>query len=80
MSSWYVRLANEPGTPAGRVVLEVLDASDGTPDANRAHSLRQQVAADGMLARVFTPDEDDFLKALGRQRGRGNDPHGFPVR
>lgn len=79
LSSWYVRLADAPGEPSGRIVLDVLASPDGAPDVNRAHSLRLQIAADGMLARVPTPGEDDFLKALGGQRGHGNDPQGFPV-
>jgi hypothetical protein len=80
VSSWHVRLADAPDEPTGRIVLDVLNVSDGTPDANRAHSMRQQITADGMLARVPTQEEDDFLKDLGRQRGGGNDPKGFPVR
>ncbi|WP_410583821.1 hypothetical protein [Amycolatopsis sp. lyj-108] len=80
VSSWHVRLVDAPDAPAGQVVLDVLSKPDGAPDLNRAHSLRQQIIGDGILARVPTPDEDDFLKALGRERGRGNDPEGFPLR
>lgn len=80
ISSWYVRAADDPKSPTGRIVLDVLDGPDGTPNANRAHSLRLQIAADGIIARAPTPEEDAFLKSLSRKRGGGNDPEGFPVR
>lgn len=80
VSSWYVRIADAPKSPTGRIVLDVLDGPDGTPNANRAHSMRLQIAADGIIARAPTPEEDAFLKSLGRKRGGGNDPQGFPVR
>jgi len=79
VSSWHVRLADAPTSPTGRIVLDVLDGPDGTPDANRAYSMRQQIERDGIIARAPTLEEDAFLKSLGRQRGGGNDPQGFPV-
>jgi hypothetical protein len=70
ISSWYVRVTEEPDTPTSRVVLEVL-RSNGEPDPNMAYSLRQWVDRDGMLARVPTEEEYDFLKALHKERGYG---------
>ncbi|MFE3173123.1 hypothetical protein ACFXPA_24410 [Amycolatopsis sp. NPDC059090] len=79
LSSWHVRVADAPETPTGRIVLAVLDGPDGAPDVNRAHSMRVQVARDGMLARVPSPEQYEFLASLHRNRGNGNDPQGFPV-
>jgi hypothetical protein len=76
VDSWYVRLAEDPDSPTARVVLEVVDRG-GEPDAPRAYSMRQRAATDGMLARVPTPDEYDFLDFLHRERGYGK---GTPVR
>jgi hypothetical protein len=56
----------------------VLDSADGTPDSGRTRS-RLQIQADGMLARVPTPGEFEFLAALHRDRGYGNDRDGFTV-
>lgn len=80
LSSWYVRLAEEPETPSGRVVLEVLDGADGEPSTNLARALRTQVETDGMLARVPTPEEYEFLRVLRQERGYGKDPKAFPIR
>jgi hypothetical protein len=80
VSSWHVRIAEDPQSLTGRVVLDVLDGPDGEPDISRAYSLRQQVQADGILARVPTPTEYEFLQALSRERGYGKDSAGFTVR
>lgn len=58
------------------MVLNVVDR-DGEPNASRAHDLRQAIIGDGMLARVPTPEEYDFLKAQRKECGYGK---GFPVR
>jgi hypothetical protein len=79
MSSWHMRVVEDPDSPTGRVVLDVLDGADGTPDSTRARSLRLQVQADGMLARVPTPTEYEFLQALARQRDYDKDRQGFTV-
>jgi hypothetical protein len=76
ISDWYVRLAEDPPDVTARVVIEVLNR-DGEPDGARAHDLRETVKRDGMLARVPTPEEYDFLKAQRKERGYGK---GFPVR
>jgi hypothetical protein len=70
MSSWYVRLAEDPESPTSRVVLEVLKPN-GEPDPNMAYNLRQRIVKDGMLARVPTEGEYEFLKALHKERGYG---------
>jgi hypothetical protein len=74
INEWYVRLAEDPETPVGTVVLEVLASLDGEPDAALAQSMRQVVLADGMLARA-PPEEYDFLKAQRKARRDS----GFPV-
>jgi hypothetical protein len=51
-------------------VLDVVDRN-GEPDPGMAHSLREIVKGDGMLARVPTPEEYDFLKAQRKERGYG---------
>lgn len=76
ISDWYVRLAEDPQTVTATVILTVVDRN-GEPDAQRANDLRLTIAGDGMLARVPTPEEYDFLKAQRKERGYGN---GFPVR
>jgi hypothetical protein len=76
IDSWYVRLAEDPPDVTARVVIEVLNR-DGEPDGARAHDLRESVKGDGMLARVPTPEEYDFLTAQRKERGYGK---GFPVR
>jgi hypothetical protein len=76
ISDWYVRLVEDPKTPTATVILNVVDR-DGTPDASRAENLRQTIIGDGMLARVPTPEEYDFLRAQRKERGYGK---GFPVR
>jgi hypothetical protein len=53
----------------------VLGSHDGEPDAALAHSLRQIVLGDGMLARAPTPEEYDFLKAQRKERAET----GFPI-
>jgi hypothetical protein len=75
INEWYVRLAEDPETPVGTVVLEVLASLDGEPDPALAQSMRQVVLADGMLARAPTPEEYDFLKAQRKARRDS----GFPV-
>lgn len=81
-SSWWVRLVEEPDAPTARVVLEVLDGRPGTgqPDVNGAHALRQHVTGDGLLARAPTPSEYEFLDALRRERGYGQDPEAVVIR
>ncbi|MFJ9786162.1 hypothetical protein ACIRSS_41785 [Amycolatopsis sp. NPDC101161] len=75
ISSWYVALAEEPKTPTARVVLEVRQgAPDGKPDVSGAHALRQQIKADGIMARVPTPAEYEFLGDLEKKLGYGKDP------
>lgn len=77
IDTWYVRLAEKPDGPSGRVVLDVLDRDGGEPDAALAHSVRQRILADRMLSRSPTPGEYDFLKDQHSERGYGE---GFPVR
>jgi hypothetical protein len=76
INDWYVRLAEDPKTLTARVVLDVV-GRDGEPDAAMAHSLREIVKGDGMLARVPTPEEYDFLIAQRKERGYGK---GFTLR
>jgi hypothetical protein len=40
VDTWYMRLADEPKTPTGEVVLEVLSRPDGDPDPQLAQSVR----------------------------------------
>ncbi len=77
INSWYVHLAEDPTEPTARVVLEVVDR-DGGPNDDWAHNMRQHVLGDGILARVPTPEESDFLKALHKERGYGQG--GYVVR
>jgi hypothetical protein len=80
IASWYVRVVDEPATPTTRVVLEVCQgSSDGKPDLNLAHTMRQRIKADGMLARVPTPTEYEFLADLHKKHGYGKDPDGQPI-
>jgi hypothetical protein len=80
---WAVTLTFSRGTfstsaarsPAARVVLEVLNEK-GKPDPNRAQNLRQRVANDGMLARVPSKREYEFLRALHKERRHNN---GIPI-
>ncbi len=65
-----MRLAEDPKEPAARVVLDVVDR-DGDPDVNWAQNMRQRIVGDGILARVPTPEEYDFLIALRKDRGYG---------
>jgi hypothetical protein len=75
IGSWYVALVEEPKTPSARVVLEVRQGGpEGKPDVNGAHALRQQIEADGMVARVPTPAEYEFLGDLHKKLGYGQDP------
>jgi len=75
ISSWHVALVEEPKTPSARVVLEVRQGGpDGKPDEARAHDLREQIKADGMVARVPTPAEYAFLGDLHKKLGYGKDP------
>jgi hypothetical protein len=75
ISDWYVRLEEDPQTVTSRVVLEVVDRN-GEPNGARAHDLRETIKRDGMVARVPTPEEYDFLRYLYKERGYGA---GFPV-
>lgn len=75
ISDWYVRLAEDPQTVTARVVLEVIDRN-GESDGARANDLRETIKRDGMVARVPTPEEYDFLRYLHKERGYGT---GFPV-
>jgi hypothetical protein len=75
INEWYVRLADDPGTPTGRVVLDVLSSQDGDPDAGLAYSMRTVVTSDGMLSRAPTPEEYEFLKAQRKARHQT----GFPI-
>ena len=70
IDSWYVRVAEEPETPSGRVVLDVVD-SRGEPATERARTLRLRASEDGQLARVPTPDQYEFLKYLQKKQGYG---------
>lgn len=81
ISSWWVRLVEDPDAPTARVVLEVLDGRPGTggPDVNRAQELRQCIVGDGLLARAPTPGEYEFLQALHRERAYGNDPDAVAI-
>ncbi|MFD8496009.1 hypothetical protein [Amycolatopsis sp. NPDC059657] len=80
IASWYVGLVEEPTTPTARVVLEVRQGGpNGKPDVNQAHALRQHIKADGMLARVPTSAEYEFLGDLHKHRGYGNGPDARPV-
>ncbi|WP_328612897.1 hypothetical protein OHS18_27665 [Amycolatopsis sp. NBC_00355] len=75
IASWYAGLVEEPTTPTARVVLEVRQGGpDGKPDVMGAHALRQRIKADGMLARVPTPTEYEFLGDLHKKLGYGQDP------
>ena len=49
VDTWYVRLAEDPDSPSGRVVLEVLNGKNGDPDPMLAHGMRQVIIRDGML-------------------------------
>jgi hypothetical protein len=79
ISSWYVRLVEEPDAPTARVVLEVCKGPDGKPDVNLAHTMRQHITGDGMLARIPTPTEYEFLRDLHKTHGYGNDPAGESI-
>jgi hypothetical protein len=70
-----VRLAEDPQAVTSRVVLEVADRN-GKPNGARADDLLETIKRDGMLARVPTPEEYDFLRCLHKERGYGV---GFPV-
>jgi hypothetical protein len=77
ISTWYVRLADDPKTPTARVVLDVVK-QDGAPDDLMAYNLRLSIERDGMLSRPPTTQELELLKSLGRERGYGKG--GFVVR
>ena len=75
INGWDVRLAEDPGSPTSRVVLEVL----GNNAENWADNLRQTVLRDGKLSRSPTVEEWDFLRYLYRERGYGKGlPIGYP--
>ena len=76
INDWYVRLAEDPKSPTAQVVLNVADR-DGEPDAAMAHSMRQVIIADRMLARVPAQAEYDYLIAMRKERGYGE---GYPIR
>jgi hypothetical protein len=71
VDTWYVRLAEQPDMPPGRVALDVLQTKDGEPDSQLAQGLRINVQRDGMLSRSPTPAEFDFLKDMRKERGYG---------
>lgn len=75
INSWDVVLAEDPDSPTGRVVLDVVN-SKGEPDVNMANNLRQLVLRDGRVTRAPTPAEAGFLRYLHKERGYGK---GFPV-
>ncbi|MCG3755815.1 hypothetical protein [Amycolatopsis sp. Poz14] len=80
IASWYVRLVEEPTTPTARVVLEVCQGGpDGKPDLVNAHTMRERIKTDKMLARVPTTSEYEFLADLHKQRGYGRDPDAQPI-
>lgn len=74
INEWEVRLMEYPDRPTARVVLEVID-KEGAPDVNRAQNMRQQVEADGMVARPPSKEEWGFLIALRGERGYGKGGH-----
>jgi hypothetical protein len=78
INTWYVRLAEDPGEPTGRVALDVLRTINGEPDAQLAHGMRLIIEQQGMLSRSPTPEELELLKHLGRERGYGRG--GYVVR
>ncbi len=67
INAWRVRLLEEPDSPSARVVLEVVN-DKGEPDVNQAQNLRERVANDGMLARVPSVAEREFLTGLYTER------------
>jgi hypothetical protein len=75
LNDWYVRLADDPQTSTGRVVLDVLRTPDGEPDPQMAASMRTVISRDEMLARVPNPAEYEWLKAQEKARR----DTGFPV-
>jgi hypothetical protein len=75
IADWRLRLAEDPQVVTPRVVLEVIDRNE-EPDGSRANDLREQIKRDGMVARVPTPEEYDFLRALHKERGYGE---GYPI-
>jgi hypothetical protein len=78
LSNWDVRLVEDPQSLTARVVIEVIDR-DGQPDAGWANDLRETIKRDGMIARVPTPEEYDFLRYLYKERGYGKGlPIGYP--
>ena len=77
ISTWYVRVIEDPETKwTERVVLDVVDP-DGTPNPSMAHALRLHANGDGMLSRSPSPDQWDFLKEL--QKDRFNLGDGYPI-
>jgi hypothetical protein len=70
ISDWYVRLVDDPQRLSPMVPLEVVDRY-GNPDPQMAYSLRLTVKQDGMLARVPTQREFEFLKFLHKKLGYG---------
>jgi len=68
VTAWRVRVAERPDEPSARVMLEVLDDDGTEPDPNKTHTLRQQLEADRMLAKVPSPEQYEFLKTLTRKR------------
>ena len=70
IDSWYVHVESGIDTPSASVVLTVLDRK-GNPSEGAASVLRQRITQDGMLARVPSPEESDFLAALRKDQGYG---------
>jgi len=73
IDDWFVRLAEEPDGATSRVILDVVNRQ-GQPDANGADRMRQHVLDDGMLCRVPTPAERDFLNAVYAERSDSGAP------
>jgi hypothetical protein len=73
INTWPIRLMEIPDQPTARVVLQVID-KDGAPDPNWAANMRQRVQQDGMLARVPTQAETEFLIALRGERSNRGGP------
>jgi hypothetical protein len=71
VDTWYVRVAADADRQPGRVVLEVLNGQDGSPDEMLAQGMRIVAERDGMLSRSPTPEEFEFLKDQRRERGYG---------
>lgn len=54
IDTWYVRLPEMPSEPTARVVLEVLDADDGSPTVTGGSRMRKRIIADRRQSRSPT--------------------------